>query len=293
MHSAAAARPRSPVLGRLFSRARRAPWWTWLVLAFLVFWTLLPFVCTVSAAFKTPLEVYQTPPTIIPDTPTTEGFRAVFRIENFWRFWLNSAGLSTATTVIVLFLSTLAAYAFAKYAFRFRNLLLLFVLVPRILPRAGLMVPLYVKFAELGLINTYAALLISYVASGIPLATWMMTGAFRAVPSELQEAAEIDGCNMWQHLRFVYLPVALPGVITAGTLTFVDAWNEFPFVLAFSQGPNIRTLPYQLYLLRTTEGLENWPMVMAFVLVTIIPIIIIYLFFQRHVVNSMTSGALK
>lgn len=275
------------------SKRRRGKLWVWLVLSFLVVWTTLPFLWMVSATFKTPLEVYRSPPTIIPAEPTLDAFRAVFALTGFWRFWFNSVLLSSTTLVIVMVLSTLAGFAFAKYAFPFRGLLLMFVLIPRILPRAGLMVPLYVKFADLGLLNTYWVLIISYVASGIPLATWLLSIAFRAVPSELQEAAEIDGATLWQHLRNVYLPVALPGVITAATLTMVDAWNEFPFVLAFTQGSQMRTLPYQLYLLRSTEGLENWPLVNAFALTTIVPIILFFLFFQRRVVNSMTSGAVK
>lgn len=275
------------------SKRRRGKLWVWSVLAFMVVWTTLPFIWMVSASFKTPLEVFRSPPTIIPAEPTLDAFRSVFALTGFWRFWFNSVFITGTTLVIVMVLSTLAGFAFAKYAFPFRGVLLMFILIPRILPRAGLMVPLYMKFADLGMINTYWALIISYVASGIPLATWLLSISFRAVPSELQEAAEIDGASLWQHLRNVYLPVALPGVITAATLTLVDAWNEFPFVLAFTEGPAMRTLPYQLYLLRTTEGLENWPLVNAFALVTIVPIIVFFLFFQRHVVNSMTSGAVK
>ena len=265
----------------------------WVVIAILVIWTVLPFIWTVSSSFKSTMEVYRVPPTLIPRDFSLHGYQGAVGFEGFWRYWFNTIFIAGSTTILVLFIGVLGAYGFARHAFWLRGPLLLCILVPRILPRAGLIVPLYVRFAEMGLINTYAALIIAYVASGVPLATWIITGAFGAVPKDLEDAAKMDGASMWKHLWHVYIPIALPGVITAATLTAVDAWNEFPFVLAFTTGPQVRTLPYVLYMLRATEGIEDWPLVNAFVVLTIIPIIIAYLRLEKHVVKGMTAGALK
>jgi ABC-type glycerol-3-phosphate transport system permease component len=170
---------------------------------------------------------------------------------------------------------------------------LLAILIPRIIPRASLIVPLYQLIEGLGLLNTYTALIVTYTSTAIPLGTWILIGFFGNVPPEIEDSAEIDGASVWQRIWRVIVPLALPGMVTVGVLSFRQAWNEFPFVLAFTTSQEMRTLPYQLFLLRDTMGIQDWPLINAFTIVTILPIVILYMLFERRIVSSLTSGSLK
>lgn len=192
-----------------------------------------------------------------------------------------------------LAISILAAYGFARYAFRFRHLLLLLYLVPRIIPRVSLIVPLNSLMSDFGLINTYWVLFITYTASAIPLATWILVGFFGSIPKEIEESATIDGANMWNRLRRVILPIAWPGVVTAGVLCIREAWNEFAFVLALVNETSMRTLPYQLYMLKDSMGVQDYAVYNAFTILTVLPLLVVYLLLERRVVDSIVSGAVK
>lgn len=263
----------------------------WVPLAVLVAWSLIPILWSVAASFKSPLEVYQA--NWIPREPTLGNYGELLGSARFWRFFGNSLFLALTSTALALFASSLAAYAFARYAFRWRNVLLLAILVPRILPRASLIVPLYELVERLGLLDTYVALIVTYTATAVPLSTWILIGFFNAVPVELEEAAAIDGASLWQRLWRIVVPIAIPGMVTVGVLALREAWNEFPFVLAFTTGMEKRTLPYQLFLLRDSMGIQDWPLVNAFTALTILPILVLYLVFERRIVSGLTSGALK
>ncbi|MEX2540698.1 MAG: carbohydrate ABC transporter permease [Trueperaceae bacterium] len=263
----------------------------WIPLAVLVAWSLVPILWSVAASFKTPLEVYDA--RWLPESPTLDNYARVLQSDGFWRYFLNSVFLALASTGLAVFVSSLAAYAFARYAFRWRHILLIVILVPRILPRASLIVPLYQMVESVGMLDTYAALIVTYTATAIPLATWILTGFFHAVPIELEEAAAIDGASIWQRIWRIVVPIAVPGMITVGVLSLREAWNEFPFVLALTTSMEKRTLPYQLFLLRDRLGIQDWPLVNAFTILTIIPILILYIAFERRIVSGLTSGALK
>lgn len=265
----------------------------WLPAIALLFWTLVPLVWSVSASFKQPLEVYQTPPRLVAENPSFQSYRDVIEWPGFWRFVANSAVLAVSSTLLAVVLSILAAYGFARYAFRFRHLLLMLILVPRILPRVGLIVPLYLMLERFGLLNTHAALIITYTASAIPLSTWILVGFIKAVPKELEESAAIDGATFFQRLRYIVVPMALPGIVTVCIFALRESWNEFPFVLAFTTSSDMRTLPYQLFLLRDSIGIENWPMINAFAILTMVPILMLYIVFERHITSSLASGAVK
>lgn len=263
----------------------------WIPLIVLLAWSLVPILWSFAASLKTPLEVYQA--NWIPEQPTLGNYSELLGSGSFWRYFGNSVFLALTSTALALFASVLAAYAFARYAFRWRHILLIAILVPRILPRASLIVPLYELVERFGLLDTYVALIVTYTATAIPLSTWILIGFFQAVPVELEEAAAIDGASLWQRLWRIVVPIAIPGMVTVGVLAMREAWNEFPFVLAFTTGAEKRTLPYQLFLLRDSMGIQDWPLVNAFTILTIIPILILYLFFERRIVSGLTSGALK
>jgi ABC-type glycerol-3-phosphate transport system permease component len=263
----------------------------WFALILLTIWAVLPIIWSFSASLKTPLTLYSTG--LIPESPTLDNYARVLTSDGFPTYLWNSLYLALASTAIALFISVLAAYGFARYAFAWRHVLLLFILVPRILPRASLIIPLYDLVVSLNLLDTYTVLIITYCATAVPMATWILMGFFRAVPRELEEAAAIDGASLWQRIWLVVVPISLPGMLTAAVLSLREAWNEFPFVLAFTTSSELRTLPYQLFLMRDSMGIQDWPLINAFTITTIIPILVLYLIFERQIVAGLTSGAVK
>lgn len=230
---------------------------------------------------------------MLPETFRLDAYRTVLSMPGFSTWLMNSIIVTLVATLIPLALSILAAYGFARYLFRFRHLLLLLYLVPRIIPRVSLIVPLNDLMTDLGLINTYGALFVTYIASAIPLATWILVGFFGSIPKEIEESATLDGANMWQRLRHVMLPMAWPGVVTAAVLCVREAWNEFSFVLALVNETGMRTLPYQLYMLKDSMGVQDYAVYNAFTILTVLPLLVVYLLLERRVVDSIVSGAVK
>lgn len=261
-------------------------------LAFLVFWTATPILWALLSSFKAPLEIYESR-SLLPESFRLDAYRTVLTMPGFGMWLMNSIIVTWVATIIPLALSILAAYGFARYLFRFRHLLLLLYLIPRIIPRVSLIVPLNDLMTELGLINTYGALFVTYVASAIPLATWILVGFFGSIPKEIEESATLDGANMWQRLRHVMLPMAWPGVVTAAVLCVREAWNEFSFVLALVNETGMRTLPYQLYMLKDSMGVQDYAVYNAFTILTVLPLLVVYLLLERRVVDSIVSGAVK
>jgi ABC-type glycerol-3-phosphate transport system permease component len=265
----------------------------WIPLAVLVVWTLFPLIWAFSSSFKTPVQVYETPPSLIPSSFNLDNYVKVFQFDGFWTYLANSIFLAVITTFLTVVISVLAGYGFSRYAFKFRHLLLMLILVPRIIPRASLIVPLFAGISFVGLLDTYTALIITYTATAIPLGTWILAGFFKVIPKALEEAAAIDGAKPWQVIWYIVIPISLPAILTVSIFSLREAWNEFPFVLAFTTSSDMRTLPYQLFMLRESLGMQDWPMMLAFTLVTITPLLILYLIFEKRVVNGITSGAVK
>ena len=152
-----------------------------------------------------------------------------------------------------------AAYAFARFRFRGRHLLLLFTLLPRLVPSLGIMVPIYRLAVATGQLDKRTTLIIVYTGMLLPLAVWLMVGFFQQIPRDIEEAANVDGATLWTRLRYIVVPLAAPAMITIGVLAFREAWNEFTLVLVLTSTPGKRTLPFELYLMQGIEGLANFP----------------------------------
>lgn len=258
-------------------------------------WVLVPLVWSFASSFKTREDFGSVPPPFFPAEPTLRGYERVFSDYRFWRLMGNSLGIATVSTLITVGLSSMAAYGFSRYALKWRNLLLIFVLIPRLVPRISLIVPIsQIVRAVPGLYNTQMALVIVYAGAAIPFATWIMIGFIGSIPKELDESAKIDGANTFQIFVRMILPLSIPGLLTIAVMSFRDAWNEFPFALALTSTWTTRTLPYQLFLYRDTlRGMEDFATLHAFTWLSIIPILLIYIKFEKYVVAGMTAGAVK
>jgi multiple sugar transport system permease protein len=264
----------------------------WIPLIFLAVWTIFPILMTLSISFKERAAV-SSQPGLIPRDPTWDGYLSVLQQDGFQSAFFNSVVVGLGTSILTLVIAVPAAYAFARYRFRGRHLLLLYTLLPRLLPGLGLMVPLYRLAVFFGAIDKMLTLIIVFTGTVLPLAVWLLVGFFQQVPRELEEAANVDGATLFSRVRFVVLPLAVPAMITIGVLAFREAWNEFNLVLGLTSSPGSRTLPYELFLMTQTTGFQNNPGQAAFAIMTIVPFIFVYLRIERYVVGGITSGAVK
>lgn len=275
---------------RVMHYLKRIP--VWLPLIALVIWTVGPVLMTMSISLKTPPEVYSAP-SLIPENPTLGAYKEIFNRQGFQGAFANSVIVGLGTAVLTLAIAVPAAYAFARFRFRGRHLLLLFTLLPRLIPSLGLMVPLYRLAVALGALDQKTTLIVVFTSQILPLAVWLLVGFIQQIPRELEEAADVDGTTMLKRVRYIVLPLAFPALITIGVLAFREAWNEFNLVLALTRTPGNRTLPYELWLLQDSVGFANNPAMAAFAILTLIPFIFVYLRIERYVVGGITAGSSK
>jgi ABC-type glycerol-3-phosphate transport system permease component len=261
-------------------------------LILLVLWTVVPFLVTTSVSFKEKGDVFSEP-SLIPQDPTLDAYREVLSSESFTSSFLNSVIVGVGTTVLTLLIGVPAAYAFARFRFRGRHLLLLFTLLPRLVPSLGIMVPIYRLAVAAGALDKRSTLIIVYTGMLLPLAVWLMVGFFQQIPRDIEEAANVDGATLWTRLRYIVAPLAAPAMITIGVLAFREAWNEFTLVLVLTSTPGRRTLPFELYLMQGIEGLANFPAEAAFTMLTVLPFILVYTRVERYVVAGLVSGSGK
>jgi multiple sugar transport system permease protein len=258
----------------------------------LVVWTVAPFLVTLSVSFKERAEVFANPG-LIPATPNLDAYREVIASDSFIDSFLNSLIVGVGTTLLTLVIGVPAAYAFARFNFRGRHLLLLFTLLPRLVPSLGLMVPIYRLAVATGMLDKRMTLIIVYTGMLLPLAVWLMVGFFQQIPREIEEAANVDGASLWGRLRYIVAPLASPAMITIGVLAFREAWNEFTLVLVLTSSPGKRTLPFELYLMQGIEGIANFPGEAAFTLLTVLPFILVYTRVEKYVVAGLVTGSGK
>jgi multiple sugar transport system permease protein len=155
------------------------------------------------------------------------------------------------------------------------------------------MVPIYRLAVETGMLDKRITLIIVYSGMLVPLAVWLMVGFFQQIPKEIEEAADVDGANLWARIRYIVMPLAAPALITIAVLAFREAWNEFTLVLVLTTSETTRTLPFALFKLGQAEGLKNYPAEAAFAMLTVIPFVLVYTRIERYVVAGLTTGASK
>jgi ABC-type glycerol-3-phosphate transport system permease component len=252
--------------------------------AFPVYWTIVSSLAPESRL----LEV----PPVVPTTLSLEHYRALFEERQFWLPVRNSLVIAGATTVLATFVGALAAYAFARLRFHGRTFLLAAVLSVSMLPQVSLVPPLYLALRAAGLIDTYTGLVLPYLSFALPLSIWLLTGYFGQLPSEIEDAALVDGASRAQVLRQIVLPLAWPGIATAAILTFLYCWNEFLFALSFTLGPERYTTPVAIALLRGRYQVP-WGQVLAAAVVTTVPVVAVVVAFERRIVEGLTAGAVK
>lgn len=250
---------------------------------------LFPFVWTVVTSL-TPRGTLAGGPRLWIEDPTLDAYRQLFDALPMWRIVANSFGLAIASTVLQLVTGATAAYAFGRMQFRGRNVVFALYLATLMIPLQVLVVPLFIQMAELNLNDTYAALLAPSIASAFGV--FLLKQAVEGLPRELDEAATIDGAGHLRIFAHVVVPLIRPALATLAVFAFMGSWNGFLWPLVVVRSPELMTLPLGLAKLRgqfTTE----WDVVMAGSVVSIVPIAIVYLIAQRHVIAGMAHTGLK
>lgn len=262
------------------------------ILIFFVFLVVFPLLWIISTAFKSQEALFDLPPQIIPDHPTLEAVRKVWIDHPFLLYFKNSIIIVTFSTIISVIFSTLAGYGISRFKFRGRGAFMAFLLGSQLFPSIMLLIPFYKIYLTLGLINTHAALIITYISFSIPFCTWMMRGYFNGISRELDQSAAIDGANRMRVFRSVILPIAWPGIAATAIYSFIAGWNEYMFALVLTQSEEMKTVPIGLGQM-SSEYRIDWSQMMAASLFAIIPLLAIFIFFNRYFISGLSAGAVK
>lgn len=249
--------------------------------------TIFVFFWMVSLSLKQQVENTAYPPIFIPASFNLANYSRVLGGAFFQYTW-NSIVIAAGTTLLGLALGAPASFAIVRWKF---NRLALFVLVARIVPAISYLVPWFIMFRQLHLINTYLGLILSHLVVNLPIIVWMLISFFEDIPPDLADAAAIDGCSPYGVFWRVALPLTRPGLVATAILSFIFSWNNFLFSVILA-GRDTRTLPVAVFSLLTYEEINWGPLAAAAFLITI-PVLILTLFMQRHIVSGLSFGAVK
>jgi multiple sugar transport system permease protein len=254
--------------------------------------SFFPFFWTLLSSCKPASQLFRINPPFWPQPFTWENYRAIFWDRSFYLNIVNSLVVAGTTTFICVMLGSLAAYGLARFRFRGKTAVLGFILVVSLFPPVALVSPLFLLFEQVGLINTYLALILPYLTFALPLTVWLLTAFFRQIPFELEEAARLDGAGPLRTLWEVTLPLAAPGIFTTAILTFIYCWNEFLFALAFTTNDASRTIPVAIVMFSGYHTVP-WGQILAAVTVVTLPVAVLVLVLQRRIISGLTAGAVK
>ncbi len=258
----------------------------------LVIVMLFPIVWIMLNSFKPGSEIFAQPITLLPKKFTVEAYTKYLVSNNIFKGYLNSFIVATGALVIGLVLGVTSAYGLARFRMRGSKLIILLFLLTQMLPASLMLTPMYLTYSKLKILNTYIAPIISVATISIPFVVVTTRPFFLGLPKELDDAARIDGCNAFTSFLKIMLPIARPGVITAGALSFIFGWNDLVYNMTFNTKPEMRPLTAIMYNLMPKEGVK-WNGVMALATVSILPIIFMFVILQDFIVGGLAAGAVK
>lgn len=250
----------------------------------------IPFVYMLGTAVKPHAFVLE--PTFWPTEPTLENFGRAIGQAGFGRAFANSLIVASAATILSVGLSSMIAFAIARFSFPGRNALYYGLLLLLTVPALVLIIPQFVLAKNLGLLNSLHGLILVYAASAIAFNVFLLRGFFEEIPADLFEAAQIDGASVWQQYRYLGLPLARPALATVVIFTFLGAWDEFTWAVTSLNDANLYTLPVALRFFQRAHGTE-WGLVFAAATIAVVPVVLVFLAFQRHFVAGLALGGSK
>ena len=265
---------------------------TYIVLIIAAAVALFPVLWGLFTALKTDGEVNSFPPTLLPSVFTGENFATVLFQSSFPRYLFNSILVTVICILVAIIVASHAAYAVTNFRIRFRNQIMFLILMTSMIPPVVMLVPLYMLSVKIGLYDTHFLLILIYTAWRIPVLTWILRGFFEKLPKEIIEAGTLDGCSKPMIFYRLILPISKPGIVAAALLSAVYVWNDFLVSSTFTSKDSLRMLSVGLYQYITQYGIQ-WGNLMAAVIISIIPMVILFVLLQRHFVEGMAAGAVK
>lgn len=252
---------------------------------------IYPLYWLITSSFKTNEEFF-TQPYAFPTSFTFENFQRAWDVANLGQAMVNSAIVTVTATILTVFLGALTAYVLSRFTFKLKGFLVVFFLLGMLIPVHSTLVPLFTMMNEIGLLDSYWALILPYTAFELPIAIFLTVAYMSSIPKELEEAAVIDGSGYWGIFFKIMLPLSVPALSTVSILAFLRFWNEFVFALVFINDSALKTLPLSLAIF--SDGFStDYALTMAAMTIAVIPTIIMYLLFQEQIMKGMIAGSVK
>ncbi|MEQ8675336.1 MAG: carbohydrate ABC transporter permease [Aggregatilineales bacterium] len=265
---------------------------TWLIVLICLFWVVFPIFWTLSVSLKTSSQLFTRPPTYIPNPPTLQNYADAINDRGILPALRNSLVIMVISAPVSVFLASLAAYGLARFRFRGKQILLYGILSIRMLPGIILAIPMFIMFRRVGLLDNLWGLIVIYTAFNMPFNIWLLTGFFEEIPSEIEDAGLIDGCNAWQLYSRIILPLSLPALVASLIFCMLLAWNEFQFALILTFTEQSKTLPVVISGMTSDRGTYFGQMGATGVM-AIFPVLAVAIYVQRFLVKGLTAGAVK
>lgn len=264
-----------------------------IILAFFFLLVILPIYWMVITSLKTNPEIINAQQlTYYPHTVTMENYESLFNMLDYGVYLKNSVIVTLSSAIVVVILSIFGGYGLARFTFKGKGAALIFFLLTQMIPSILVIIPLYVVFTKMGIINSYLSLFIFYSATNLPFCVITMRSFFERIPYVLEEAAYVDGCSKLQTLRKIVLPVMFPGIVAVFVFAFIGAWNELIAGTIFINTPDMWTIPVGLKSLVGKYSVQ-WGALMAGGVLALLPSGIMFVFVQKYVVEGLTAGAVK
>lgn len=252
---------------------------------------LFPVYWMITTAFKSQSEIFQTPPTFWPKDFQIESFISIFQ-DNVGQYFLNSLIIAGAATIVVLLLAVPSAYGLARFNMKGKKSMILLFLVTQMLPATVVLTPLFLLFNQFSLLNTYWGPILSTATLGIPFSVLILRTFFIGIPKEIEEAAIIDGCGRVKAFIRVIIPISMPSIVVCGAVSFFFAWGDLIYSITFNRNQELWPLTAGINNAIGRYGIE-WNDLMAFATISVIPVIIIFIILQKHLIKGLVSGSIK
>jgi multiple sugar transport system permease protein len=262
-----------------------------LVLVALVM-VVFPFYWMVNTSLKPASEIFLSPPAFFSSNWSLDAYVTVLTQRPFARYFLNSLVVTLGTTVLSVTLAAFAAYGFTRFFPRGATPFIVFLLFTKMLPETLLIIPYFQLMSSLGLLNSYFALILAYSSFALPFSVWMLIGFFRSIPRDIDEAAKIDGASYLPTFFLVILPLARPGLVAVALFTFLIAWNSYLWALVLTTDASMHVLSVGVANM-VGEYRVQWNELMAAAVIAAVPVMLLFSFLEKHLVNAITSGAVK
>ena len=264
----------------------------WVAVVLIMLFCLFPFYWLINTSLKTGSDLSSAE--LVPPNPSLKNYESIFEDSNFTTALKNSVIIAGTTTILALLIGSFAGYALARLRFRFKFLILAIVLSITTFPPIAIAAPVFKLWTDTGLYDTYPGLVLPYLTFALPLTIYILASFFKEIPRELEEAALVDGATHFQAFRKVVVPLAAPGLVTAGLLAFIESWNQFLFAITLTSSPDARPVPAALAFFTGSQQFEV-PLgtITAATVVITVPLVIVVLIFQKRIVAGLTAGAVK